>query len=92
MHRPIRALYELGRLTDNVKKRLHEVQSPVLIIQGDTDPIVEPDSALLLHRSLGTDDKRIVMVQSPRHGILYNNVGETWKEIFGFLARFDQPQ
>lgn len=91
VHMPIRALYELGRLTDNVRKRLGAVRHPVLIIQGDTDPIVEPDSALLLHRSLGTDDKRIVMIPARRHGILYNNVGDTWKEIFGFLERFDLP-
>jgi esterase/lipase len=92
VHMPIRALYELGRLTDNVKKRLSEVQHPVLIMQGDTDPIVEPESALLLHRLLGTHDKRIVMVRARRHGILHNNVDATWQEIFGFLERFDRPE
>ena len=86
---PIRALYELGRLVDNLKKRLPEVRCPVLILQSDSDPIVEPDSALLLQKALGSTDKRIVMVPSKRHGILYNNVGETWKEIFAFVEKLE---
>jgi esterase/lipase/1-acyl-sn-glycerol-3-phosphate acyltransferase len=89
LHMPIRALYELGRLVDNLKKRLPDVRCPVLILQSDADPIVEPDSALLLHKALGSTDKRIVMVPSKRHGILYNNVGETWKEIFAFVEKLE---
>jgi esterase/lipase/1-acyl-sn-glycerol-3-phosphate acyltransferase len=91
MHMPIRALYELGRLVENLKKRLPEVRCPVLVLQGDRDPVVDPDSALLLHRALGSADKAIVMVPSQRHGILYNNTGTTWQEIFAFVERLGRP-
>jgi len=89
VHMPIRALYELSRLVDNLKKRLAEVRCPVLILQADADPIVEPVSATLLFKALGSADKRLVNVPSQRHGILYNNVGDTWKETFAFLKRLE---
>jgi alpha-beta hydrolase superfamily lysophospholipase len=63
----------------------------VLVLQGDRDPVVDPDSALLLHRALGSADKAIVMVPSQRHGILYNNTGTTWQEIFAFVERLGRP-
>ncbi|MBK8019443.1 MAG: alpha/beta fold hydrolase [Betaproteobacteria bacterium] len=85
VHLPIRALYELGRLVDQVRRRLALVQCPALILQGDRDPVVDPLSAMLLFRDLGTGDKRVRMLPSARHGILYENVGGTWTETLAFL-------
>ncbi len=89
VHMPIRALYELGRLIEDKKKRLAKVTCPALILQGDADPVVDPGSATLLYRALGSKDKRLVNVPSARHGILYDNVGDTWKEILAFLQRIE---
>lgn len=85
VHLPIRALYELGRLVDQVRRRLALVRCPALVLQGDRDPVVDPLSAMLLFRDLGTGDKRVRMLPSTRHGILYENVGDTWRDTLAFL-------
>lgn len=92
VHMPIRALFELGRLVDSLKKRLREVRCPALVMQGDADPIVDPGSGLALYKALGSTDKRLVMVPSTRHGILYRDTGGTWKEIGAFLDRLEAAE
>ena len=84
-HMPVRALYELGRLVEDLKKCLPQVQQPVFIVQGDQDPVVDPDSARRLYHALGSDHKKILMVPSERHGILYQSIGPTWSGIIGFI-------
>ncbi len=83
---PIRGLYELRRMVDELEDRLPNVQCPVTLIQGTDDPIVEPNSAELIYRKLGTSRKKLVMVPATRHGILYENIGETQETIISFLA------
>lgn len=85
-HIPTRALYELQRLISGTEKRLHEVDSPVLIIQGDDDPVVDPRSATLIQEKLAHCAKQVVMVPSKRHGILNENIGGTHDLILSFLA------
>jgi esterase/lipase len=89
VHMPIRALFELGRLVESLKKRLAEVRCPALVMQGDADPVVDPGSGLAIHKALGSADKRLVMVPSTRHGILYRDTGGTWREIGAFLDRLE---
>ena len=89
VHMPVRALYELGRLVDEVKKQLAEVTCPALIVQGDGDPVVEPDSAKLLYEALSNSVRRqVLMIPSERHGILYEDIGETRPAISRFFRRF----
>jgi len=83
---PIRSLYELRRLIDNMEERLPEVKCPVTLFQGTEDPLVEPISAEIIHKKLGTDKKNLVMVPSTRHGILYEDIGGTQDEIIPILG------
>ncbi|MFQ5857376.1 MAG: alpha/beta fold hydrolase [Anaerolineae bacterium] len=83
---PIRGLYELRRMVDELEERLPDVECPVTLIQGTDDPIVEPKSAELIHKRLGTSKKHLVTVPATRHGILYEDIGDTQKTILSFLA------
>lgn len=82
---PIRGLYEIERVVDELEGRLPDIQCPVTLIQGTDDPVVEPKSAELIHKKLGTSQKNLIMVPSTRHGILYEDIGDTQQMIISFL-------
>jgi esterase/lipase len=83
---PIRGLYELRRMVDELEERLPDVQCPVTLIQGTDDPTVDPKSAELIHERVGTSQKDLFTVHSERHGILYENIGDTHKIVISSLA------
>lgn len=82
---PIRSAHELQRLMEDVEKHLPAVQCPVRVIQGMDDPVVDPKSASLIFRKLGTEKKSLVMVAAERHGIFYENVGRTQERVIEFI-------
>jgi fermentation-respiration switch protein FrsA (DUF1100 family) len=73
-------------MVDELEERLPRVQCPVTIMQGTDDPVVEPKSAELIHARLGTGQKKLFMVPSTKHGILYEDIGDTQERIVSFLA------
>jgi len=83
---PIRGLYELRHMVDELEERLADVQCPVTLIQGSDDPVVEPESVELIHKKLGTSQKNLVTLPSTRHGILYEDISGTQERIISFLA------
>ncbi len=82
---PIRCLYELRRLIDNMEEGLADVKCPVTLIQGTEDSLVEPISAEMIHKKLGTDNKNVVMVSTTRHGILYEDIGGIQHKIIPII-------
>jgi esterase/lipase len=92
VHMPIRALYELGRLTGDLEEHLARVRCPVLLVQSTDDPTVDPHSAELIRDGLGSARRELVMIPSDRHGILYEDVGITWPRVLAFVAEREQEQ
>ena len=86
-HIPIRGLYELRRMVDELKDTLDQVQCPVRLLQGDQDPVVVPESAALILKLLGTQKKDLEIIASKRHGILYDDVGATHRLIVDFINK-----
>ena len=82
---PLRGLYELRRMVDDLQTRLEDVQCPVTAIQGTDDPVVEPQSAQLIVERLGSKEKTLTMVPSNRHGILNEDIGGTQGTVLAFL-------
>jgi esterase/lipase len=82
---PVRALYELRRLIEDLDERLPAIDVPSLILYADRDPVVSVKGAQPLVERLGAKDKRLRIVQSNRHGILMENSAGTWAVIDGFL-------
>ena len=83
---PVRALYELRRLIDDLENRLADIATPTLILQADKDPVVDAKSADIIHAKLGTELKKREFIAADRHGILYENIGDTQEKIIEFLS------
>lgn len=86
---PIRGLYELTRLKDHLQKVSKDVCCPVTLIQATEDPVVDPNSENLLYDMLGTEDKQQYWIESKRHGILNEDIGDTRQHVLDFLARLE---
>ncbi len=84
---PIRGLYELRRLISELEGRLGDVHCPVLLLQANQDPIVDPKSAEIILRKLGSPMKELLSIDSERHGILMENIGQTQEIISAFIKK-----
>ncbi len=82
---PVRALYELRLLIAHIDELLPQISLPTLILYGDQDPIVSAKSAPIIMEKLGSKHKRIQAIKSQRHGILMENIGDTWHVIDDFF-------
>ncbi len=84
-HMPIDAIHELNRLAHEVEGALKAVSAPALILQADRDPTTDPVSAETIMEKLGSAEKRLMMVESKLHGIVYRNIGGCNEAIAAFL-------
>ena len=84
---PVKSLYELRRLTEKVENILTDIEIPTLLVFADEDPVVQFESAALLMDKLGSEDKKLIIIHSDRHGFLMENIDDTWNSINGFLQQ-----
>ena len=83
---PIRGLYELTRLVTRLKSELSRVTCPVSIVQSTADHVVDPASATLAYDLLTSEHKEIHWIESERHGIVNEAVGNTHEVLLKFVA------
>lgn len=86
-HIPTKGIYELRRAVAAMNGVLGDVVCPALIMQGDSDSVVDPHSADMIYRKIGSTDKQLRMIESDRHGILNENVDGAQDKVLAFLAR-----
>ncbi len=86
-HMPVRGLYELTRMVAHLREQLPAVRCPALILQGDEDHVVDPQSAQQVFERIGSVDKSLHWVPTRRHGIVNENIGETHQRIVTFVSR-----
>jgi len=90
---PTRALVSLGRLIRLVRRELGQVRMPVLIMQGERDRAIPPDSAQILFDSLGATDKKIVWWPNSGHAITIDSEREAvWALAYAFITAHNEPQ
>ncbi len=78
----------LGQVTKAMaasRKHLSEVTAPALVIQGDHDPIVKPNSGQRIYENLGSQEKLLVEMDFDRHVIV---TGEGCEKVFEKVALF----
>jgi len=86
-HIPIHGLYQMRTLTNDLQNHLPAIDVPTMIIQGNEDPVVEPESGRIIYNELAISDKSLHWVPSDRHGILNEDIGETHKLLIEFIKR-----
>ncbi len=84
---PIRGLYELRQMVNDLEDHLEDVRCPVLLLQGSDDPIVVPDSAEHIYGRLQHSEKTLKVVTSTRHGILKENIGDSQQIVLDFVNK-----
>lgn len=85
-----KGLRECQRAVAACRKRLGEVTAPALIMQSQHDPLVNPHSAVTLMRSLGSEERKLVGLESDLHvPVLEDNpdVESLYEQVHAFITR-----
>ena len=90
-HIPVRGLFELSRLVDDMKRRLADIACPVAVIQATDDPIIDPASAEAILDKIASRETALHMIPSARHGILRDDIGGTQDLVITFLDALAAP-
>jgi esterase/lipase len=92
---PLSSVAEVERLMNKTRKALAQVEAPLLIIQGDRDPVVDPKSADLIYRGVGAADKELMLIPRTKHNILTGNRAEEadlFGDIYDAITRLQEKQ
>lgn len=83
---PMRGLFELRRVVDELEDKLGDIECPVSLYQGTQDPVVDPKSADQIFAKLNTNEKWLHQIPSKRHGILSENTDDVQEKIIEYLV------
>ncbi len=82
---PLASVSQLEKVMSKTADLLSEVEAPILIIQGDEDPVVKRESAKLIYDAVKSKDKKLMILSRKRHSILAD---EGYEEVFASIYRF----
>ncbi len=87
---PLSSVAELEKLMDKTRKSLSKVDAPLLIIQGDKDPVVNAKSAQMVYEGVSTSKKELMLIPRTNHNILTGRdeyTVELFKDIYDFMMK-----
>ncbi len=85
---PVAGIRELEQLAGDVEKKLPQITVPALLVQSHRDPVVDERGARRIFEQLGSEDKRYLVVNFDRHGILLGpGAGIVHQAIYDFVRR-----
>ena len=87
---PVSAIGNLLNLSEHTLKEAGKISAPARIIQGDDDPVVDPDGAKLVFEGLSVSNKSLHWIASDRHGILIDDIGDTRELLASFIRRMEK--
>ena len=82
---PLESIVQMEKIMTKADKRLKNIRAPILILQGDNDPVVNPKSAQFIYKSVKSKWKKLVLVPRKNHTII---LGEGSQETFESIYRF----
>lgn len=83
----IKSIAQLKKLIEITNKNLKRVDAPILILQADQDPVVNPNSAKIIYDNISSKEKRLSMLKYKRHVI---TMGDRSVDIFVEIDEFVQ--
>lgn len=89
---PISALNELLAAISRMKQSLPQVETRVILIQGDEDEVVKPESATHILEGLkNCPRKELHWIPAGSHYLIQGNVGETHALLLATLRALAEP-
>ncbi|WP_272495859.1 alpha/beta hydrolase [Bacillus pinisoli] len=85
MDTPVSATKQFRMLVKHIKPRLKDVHNPTLIIQGECDGIVPTKSAHYIFKHIGTEDKKLVFLDSSPHHVCH---GPDFEQLVEEISTF----
>jgi len=85
LRHPLSSVAQMEILMTKVAASLQHITIPMLIIQGDKDPIVKEESARLIYDGIRSTDKKLFLLSRDKHGILAD---KGHNEVFTAVGRF----
>jgi len=82
---PIAGIRELERLMGRVQICLNDVQVPAVVIQSVADPVVDPRGSRRVFDRLGSKEKKYILFNIERHGIL---LGPGSEQVYRVIGNF----
>ena len=83
---PLASVSQLEKVMSKVSRTLDKVTAPILIIQGDNDPVVKRESARLIYDGVSSKEKKLLLLPRNRHSILADEKSiEVFEAVFGFM-------
>lgn len=83
---PFAGILEVGHLLELVESRLPKVECPVLVLQADSDPVINSDASRKVYRLLKSEEKQYSLFSFDRHVIINGEgSGKVVKVIHDFI-------
>jgi len=82
---PVAGIRELERLMDHVEARLQDIQAPAVVVQSAADPVVDPRGSRRVFDRLGSVEKKYILFNLNRHGIL---LGKGSEQVYRVIGNF----
>lgn len=70
---PMSCIYELIKLSQQVRKNISKVETPILIIHSMEDDLTSIKSAKLVYNYVSSADKKLLILNDSYHMVLYDN-------------------
>jgi len=86
---PLESIAQMEKVMTKTDKILQRITAPILILQGDNDPVVNPKSAQFIYNRVKSKWKKLVIVSRKNHTII---IGKGEIEIFESINRFIQDE
>jgi len=88
---PLASVSQLEKIMTKVEKTLDQVTAPILIIQGDNDPIVKSESAKLIYEGVSSKNKSLLLLPRDHHSILADEQHEDlFVSVYEFIEKTSQ--
>ena len=69
---PVRTGAEINRITEYLQTRIHKIKQPILILQGSSDKIVNPEGAQKIFQRITSEDKKLKIYEGFYHELLHD--------------------
>ena len=90
---PVSGVKELDIIMSRVLDSVENIHSPVLVVQGDHDPVVDEKGTRKAFEEIQSDQKCYLLVHAGKHGILLGaGAAMVHHQISGFLEQLSENE